>query len=253
MAVPNPAILFPKPAARTATGQLIQGACVTQQEKDWAEDLCERQTIRGFGQDVIFGAQPMTETHHPYDDTRWANMPPCAVADLPICPCANDWDAMALTPCIAGTAGPSTWSEDYHNNWCAQRGAGLLTSDYCLGNTLPPLPECLDQGVREGLSYCELYGYAGPNAYANALCWNAIQSGRLPTLTQLQDCYVAGPPTVQQEAPPQDAFLPPPPPAVTEGPPASTKRASMMLPGLILLLLVGGGTAYYIAQRKPKR
>lgn len=251
----NPAILFPNPAARTASGQLIDGACVTQQERDWAEEKCQAQNIRGIGANggVIYGNWQPTEYGYPYDDTRWADMSPCAVADLPLCPCANDWDVMAITPCIAGTDGPASWSDEFFHNWCAQRGAGLLTSDYCWGNTLPPLPSCLDQGARQGLSYCQQYGFGGPNAYANALCWNVIQSGRLPTLLGMPDCgsgYTAPP---QQDNIPQDPFFPPPPPEVTPPPPATTERSSMMLPGLILLLVAGAGAAYYVAQRKQKR
>lgn len=249
----NPAILFPNPAARTATGPLLDGACVTQQEKEWAEDLCQRQYIRGIGQNdgLLFGGQPMQEQYHPYDDTRWADVAPCAVADLPLCPCANDWDVMAITPCIAGTDGPPSWSDQFFHNWCAQRGAGLLTSDYCMGNTLPPLPSCLDEGVRQGLSYCQQYGFGGPNAYANSLCWNVIQSGRLPTLLSRPDCATGTTAPPQQDAAvPQDPFVPPPPPEVTPPPPSTTERSSMMLPGLILLLVAGAGAAYYVAQRK---
>jgi len=235
----------------------MEGACVTPEERALAEDKCQSTVIRGIGAqaytvypgDTPFGPMQTTPTYHPYNDTRWADIPPCQVAELPLCGCASDWDAMAITPCLAGTAGPSTWSDEYFDNWCAQRGAGLLTSDYCPGNTVPPLPGCLQPGEREGLGYCQQYGFGGPNAYANALCWNAEQSGLLWQMLQLPDCSQS-----QADAPPAP-FTPPPPPAVTPPPPGTgtTQRSSMMLPGLLLLLLAGGGAAYYVSQRKRKR
>lgn len=246
----NPAIVFPRPAARVAVGPVIDNACITPQERMFAQEACSNSQLRGLGEDVYYGE--LEESYGPYDNTRWRDIPPCQVADLPLCDCANDWDTLALTPCLAGTAGPAGWSQQFFDNWCAQRGAGLLDTDYCPGNTVPAAPSCLEDDARAGLNYCATYGYAGPNAYANALCWNAIQSGLLSRMMNLPGCSASPSPSPAPQ--PQPPFVPPPAPPVT-APPSSpeTRRSSMMLPGLILLLVVGGGTAYYVSQRKRKR
>ena len=236
MSITNPASLFARPQARlavlTPAGQLMSGACVTPEEKDAADAKCRSVTIRGLGQ-----------TAADYDGSRWAGMPPCDVKNLPICDCVTEHDVDPIGGCFLGTA-PTGWGQDWHDNWCAQVGAGLLMTDYCPGNPPPPVPNCLEADERSVVSYCGEYGFGGANALANALCWGAMKGGTLGLLSQLPDC---GGPGYQD-------YTPPPPngaPVDTSTGPY-TERSSMMLPGLLLLLVVGGGAAYYVAQRKGK-
>ncbi len=237
MPITNPADLFARPQARTARlvgGGFVSGACVTPDEHEAAEAKCRAVTIRGLGQ-----------TAADYDASRWAGMPPCDVANLPICDCVGADEVAPIGGCFLGTAPPG-WGQDWHDNWCAQVGAGRLITDYCPGNPAPPVPACLDANERATLSYCSEYGFGGSNALANALCWSAMKGGTLGLLNQLSDCVGEGPGYQQYTpAPPNGAPL-----DTSTGP--YTERSSMMLPGLLLLLVVGGGAAYYVAQRKGK-
>lgn len=239
----NPTDPFPRPGAHHASGSLIYGACVTPEEHEAAVLKCQSEVVlRGTGQ---FG--PMELRQYDYDEGRWAGMPPCDVAELPICDCATDLDAYAISGCFNGIPPPG-WSPEYHDNWCAQVGGGLLYSNLCPGSAPPYVPECLAPGEREGLGYCTTYGFTGPNTYANSLCWGAIKTGALAQMLARPDC-----PPAYQDAPPPPPVTPPPPDVVPPPPPVSADRSAMVVSGLILLLIAGGGTAYYVAQRKKKR
>lgn len=232
MSITNPADLFTRQQARTAQGGFMSGACVTPEEHEAASEKCRSVTIRGLGQ-----------TPADYDASRWAGMPPCDVANLPTCDCVGANDVAPIGGCFLGVA-PQGWSQAWHDSWCAQVGAGLLVTDYCPGNPAPPVPSCLEADERAALSYCGEYGFGGPNAFANAMCWAAFKGGTMGLLAGLSDCV--------GEGPGYDPYAPPNGGAVDTGTGPYTERSSMMLPGLLLLLVLGGGAAYYVAQRKGK-
>jgi hypothetical protein len=225
----------------------MAGACATQEERDLAEDKCQSLVIRGIGQNTMpYGGAPMPASYHPYNDTRWGNAPPCTVAELPICDCTNDLEAVAVAHCLAGSP-PPNWSQDYQDTWCGQIGAGKLMGAWCPGNQIPEMPPCLEEGARAGLSYCTDYGFGGSNPGSNALCWTLMKAGTLPPILGLPDCPPGAPPSFQFDVPPVPTTELPP-----NGGEGRTERSAMMLPGLILLAVVAGGTAYYFAQRKGK-
>lgn len=236
---------FPRPGAHIAQVPLDPAACTTWEEHEAAVEKCAAETVlRGFGQDNILVQGGIEARVYAYDSTRWRNVPPCAVAELPVCGCASDLQAYAVANCLAGTI-PQGWTGQQADSWCAQVGGGLVASQWCPGNQIPPVPGCFQAGERDIVNYCSQHGYQGPNAVYNSLCYSAIRAGLLGLLAQVPSC--GGP---SYDAPPPPPVTQPPPPPVTTAP--TTTRSGMMLPGLILLLVAAGGTAYYVAQRKRK-
>jgi hypothetical protein len=228
----NQANLFAIPAARYAAGPSLHGgACVTAHERQLAENACEEGVLRGVGQHYQ-QAQAYAE------DTRWRDVDPCLVKTLPSCPCATQDDIAPIAGCFTGTP-PSDWGADYHNQWCGQVGAGLMLSDWCPGVPPPPVPPCLES--RDGVDYCNQYGFGGSNPGANALCWLSIKGNTLGTLTETPLCQTSGGPV---------PGIPPSIPTTDTTTGGRTQRSGMMLPGLILLAVLGGGVAYYVAQRR---
>jgi len=248
------------PRRPSPSGPLLEGACLTAEERDLAYQMCDSVTIKGIG--TI------------YDDWAagsrwpWPDYNACEIANLPLCPaCTDQWSAAAIFGCLAGSA-PAGWTTSQHDNWCAQVGAGMMLQPIC-GGIVQPLPSCADDSVASVLNYCQYYGFGGPIAELNAACWLADKGGYLGEALALPPCPTAAPvpPPGPTPAPP-----PAPPPPITytptavppaeeppeEGPLAppeeapEEQRMGMMLPGLILLLVLGGGVAYYTAQRRKK-
>ncbi len=238
----NPASIFPRRSARQASSPLLGVACVTPEERALAQEVCRGAVLRGLGQ---------ASRYPEWDASRWADVEPCDVADLPDCPCVGKDDVIPIGGCLAGTT-PEGWPADLHDRWCAQTGAGIMLNGYCPGNPVPPVPDCLTQEHIEGVSYCNRYGFAGPNPLVNALCWAAISSGTLGTYARRPACSAAEPPP--SAAPPRQPTTtgpgPTPTPTDDGGEPADDEQGSLMVPGLILLAVVGAGAAYYFSQRK---
>lgn len=244
----NTTRIFPRATARLASPELIEGACVTPEERAAAVEACGALTIRGIDGVRGLGQARLEE----FRSSRFSGLDPCTVKNLPACPCVTEGDVIPVASCIAGLT-PDGWSPAYHDQWCAQVGAGVMMNDWCPGTPLPPIPPCIEPTQAPNIQYCHEYGFGGPNSFLNGLCWAAIRAGVLPTLSGLPIC----------QAPPGETAPPPPtttrvptttaPPIEEEEPPPGaprTERASMLLPGLLLLLIIGGGTAYYIAQRR---
>lgn len=234
----NPAQIFPRAGAHFAEEPLLAVACATPEEREMAADICRGRELRGLGQ---------AARHPEWDASRWRNVDPCEVADLPTCPCVAEADVMPIGGCLAGMT-PEDWPAELHDAWCAQTGAGLMQQPYCDGNPLPPVPDCLSPDEEQGLAYCNTHGYGGPNGILNALCWAAMSSGTLSEFNARPACPDEPPPDSGARTP--TTAEPPPAEEPEEPPEPEEERASFAVPGLILLLVAAGGAAYYFAQRK---
>jgi len=229
--------LFPRPSAKKARAPIIEDACATASERELARDVCSIQTVRGLG--------ALGSLQDQWRQSRWSEVDPCHVRELPDCPCVGEDDVEPIGGCIAGVT-PEGWSPSYHDNWCAQVAGGMAGKDYCPGTPRPPVPDCLSPQQEEFVSYCQSQGFGGPNPLYNAFCWGAIKSGVFGQMASRPSCGASPPSRPPPQAPPpsgEDEVEEPD----EEG---KTQRTSMMLPGLILLLVAGGGAAYYFAQRK---
>lgn len=232
----NFAKAFPRRRAQYAGDPLLAQACATRAERELAEEICaDMRDIRGLGQ----------SRYSEWDATRWRDVSPCDVAELPECPCVSAEDLLPIGGCFAGSP-PEGWPQELHDAWCAQTAAGMLEKGYCPDNPVPEVPSCLSPDEIEGRRYCNTHGFGGPNGVLNALCWAAMASGALESYNNRPPCEDPRDPG----EPRQPTATPPP---ATEPPEEKEERGSFMVPGLILLLVVGGGTAYYLSQRKPKR
>lgn len=246
----NPALSFGAPGMHYATTGAMAGACVTDDERALANNACARTVMRGVGQ---FTTTQQALGWYYDEDTRWRDVDPCVVTQLPSCPCVSQDDVEPMMGCFAGGP-PQGWSADYHNQWCAQRGAGMRHNAWCPGVPPPPVPDCLTPQHRGVVDYCTDRGYGGGNPFLNGLCWAAIRGGSIAALQSTPNCVADVPPPYVPPPPPNgDQYVFVPPNGDEEEEPTGngeTERAGMILPGLILLLVLGGATAYYVAQRK---
>ncbi len=133
--------------------------------------------------------------------------------------CLNTDMALAMMACIANPTPECLPMLD----------PNYLNLELCPGQTPPPVPQCMDQQLADGISYCEQYGYAGANKEMNALCWLASKNpGWYDQVSALPPC--GGEKTPEDEK----------------------KKKTLMIGGIILLVVAGGATAYYFSQKKKK-
>lgn len=141
-----------------------------------------------------------------------ANAPACLSTDL----------ALAMMQCIAN---PTPECMSYLD-------PNYLALPLCAGSTPPPVPECMDAQLAEGISYCEEFGYAGANKEMNALCWLASKNPAwYDQVSALPECGSNGKKEPTEE---------------------EKKKKKLLIGGILLLVVAGGATAYYFAQKKKK-
>lgn len=157
----------------------------------------------------------------PQGGSQWSGMAnnpqPVLMQSAPACLDTNT--ALAMMQCIANPTA----------DCAAMLDPNYLGLPLCAGSTPPPVPECKDDALAEGISYCEAYGFSGANQEMNALCWLASKNPSwYAQVKALPAC--AGSNTEAEEK----------------------KKKTLMIGGILLLLIAGAGTAYYFSRKKKK-
>ena len=104
----NPALRFGSAGMHYAATGAMAGACVTDAERALANNACARTVMRGVGQ---FTTTQQALGWYYDEDTRWRDVDPCVVAQLPSCPCVSQDDVDPMMGCFAGGP-PQGWSAD---------------------------------------------------------------------------------------------------------------------------------------------
>ena len=186
----------------------------------------------GDGLDMSKVTAQMGPTAAPLDQrTNTITMAPSAVATRAIGPAYNPADpgggsSMSLPGCL--TAAQVALIVNCAVNPGSPDCAALQASSglpLCPGQTLP-LPNCRDDQMQSGISYCDQYGPNGPDAGKNGVCWAA---GKDPEWYQSMKALPACPGSSLEQA---------------------EKKNTLMWGGILLAIAVVGGGLYWYTKKK---
>jgi hypothetical protein len=189
--------------------------CVTPEQQEQARRECLQQSVpAGLGRALGMGP--------PFE-----GVDPCRVRDLPLClsrpslrsrQCLAQETVQQIQGCFVNPSAavcPTIFTPT------------LMERPFCPSVTRPVLPDCIDDKLRAGISYCDTHGWNGPDKVSNALCWTAMHD---------PDFYGA----LKAK------------PSCTPPTPFEQKRGRLVVGGILAALLVGGGVVAYRVLKKRK-
>lgn len=178
--------------------------------------------------------------------------------------CLTAAQVAAFLPCFTGKVPAGMTAQQVATLCAAAKTSGVFSLPYCPDAPRGKIPDCLDAGWLDTLSYCERYpNYGGPKPVLNALCWGAKKDAAwYSTVKARPACGAAAPPLDEHGNPPGwvDPHAQPPahdytldeqtlPPVDTAPPAEEHKPNYAMWGGLLALLVVGGGGAYWYVKK----
>jgi hypothetical protein len=170
--------------------------------------------------------------------------------------CLKGLEALFIAGCMADPSieGCATFASDPAN-------LALLGLKLCPGEPRAGVPQCADAALRQALSYCEQYGFQGPDKRMNGLCWLSQTAPEYDAaLKALAPCpsgtrSIRLPTRAARTAPadvPAEPPLPVPPP-VTPATIEYGKKRNLMTVGILGAVALAVGVGGYAWYRKKKK